>query len=390
MGRGDGAIRSPRTFKVNREASGPEKEIIRRISEKGPVTFREFMEAALYSPDGGYYTSAESRWGGAGDYITNLDVSPVFPRVLAKEVVEMWDLLGRPPGFELIEAGAGRGWLSKGILSALKYLSPELSGTVKIRMIEKNHNLREPPSGNISWYGDILEVPAGVTGCILSNELIDSFPVHRVEYREGGLLEVYTGFDGVSFVDVTGPPSTAELEEYFRKTGVALREGQRCEVNLDATDWIRKAGGVLRKGFILTLDYGLPARELYSQDRKGTLLCHFRHTPNDNPYLNIGSQDITTHVDFTALTVWGAEAGLERAGFTTQKNFLLGLGILDELKEPLELDLGNYDKIRHNQGIKDLIMPGGIGDVFKVLIQYKGIGKPALKGFSFKDMSRYL
>ncbi len=140
----------------------------------------------------------------------------------------------------------------------------------------------------------------------------------------------------------------------------------------------------------MTIDYGLPARELYSPERGPTLMCHRRHTVNTNPYVNIGSQDITTHVDFTGLVKSGASAGLELTGFTTQKNFLLGLGILEELSPATELGIGDAGKVSHNRAIAELIMPGGMGDTFKVLVQHKGIQAPSLKGFSFKDMRSYL
>lgn len=384
--RGDGI--SPRGL----NAEGPVKEILSRIEKKGPMTFAEFMYLALYWHDGGYYASMHERWGGGGDYITSIDVSPVFARTIARQVREMWEAAGRPPDFELIEAGAGRGWLSKGVLEACKNLHPELYGVIKIRLVEKNPFLKEKPKDNITWHEDIEELggSGGITGCILSNELIDSFPVHRVIYRNG-LKELYVGCDGTSFVDVPGEPSTPELPEYFRRLGIELADGQRAEVNLKAPEWIKKAAGLLKAGFIITIDYGLPARELYAPERMaGSLHCHFRHTLNDNPYINIGLQDITTHVDFTTLASSGIAAGLLVSGFTTQKNFLLGLGILEELKEAASIDLANYDKIKYNREISRLITPGGMGDTFKVLIHRKGVEKTALSGFSFKDMTSYL
>ncbi len=368
---------------------GPVKEILKRIDKKGPITFAEFMEVALYWHDGGYYTSSRDRWGKGGDYITSIDISPVFSRSLAREIYEMWRILGGPAAFELIEPGAGRGWLSKGILSTVKDLYPDLYGALGVRLVEKNPFLREAPAEHVTWHGDMAEIGCSVTGCIISNELIDSFPVHRIECSDG-LKEVYVGFDGASFKDVYGPLSTPRIEEYFKKIGITLAEGQKAEVNLDAVRWVHTVSAVLERGFVITIDYGLPARELYAPERReGTLLCHFRHTLNDDPFANIGLQDITTHVDFTTLVVEGREAGLELTGFTTQKNFLLGLGILEELSGS-GIDLKNYDKIRHNQAVKELIMPGGMGDTFKVLVQRKGVDKRDIMGFSFKDMSRYL
>ncbi len=380
-GPGEGSL-SPET--------GPAREIFKRIEEKGPITFAEFMEVALYWHDGGYYTSSRDRWGKGGDYITSIDISPAFSRALAREIHEMWLILGRPDAFELIEPGAGRGWLSKGIFSTVKDLYPDLHRALRLRLVEKNPFLREVPSEHVTWHRDLKEIGRPVTGCIISNELVDSFPVHRVEQREGLLKEVYVGFDGSSLKDVYGPLSTPEIGDYFRKAGVTLAEGQKAEVNLDAVRWMGTVAAMMERGFVITIDYGLPARELYAPERRdGTLLCHFRHTVNDDPFVNIGLQDITTHVDFTTLAAEGRALGLELTGFTTQKNFLLGLGILEELSAP-GADNTDFDKIRWNQAVKELIMPGGMGDAFKVLVQHKGVDKRDIMCFSFKDMSGYL
>lgn len=371
--------------------NGPEKELIRRISAKGPVTFAEFMDVALYWPDGGYYTSADLAWGAGGDYITSLDVSPVFSSVIARQVSEIWSLMGSPADFVLIEAGAGRGWLSQGILETLKKTSPGLYSVITARCVEKNPSLRGQTSDKMIWHEDIKDVQGPVRGVILTNELIDSLPVHRVKVSEGLLKEVFTGFDGRSFFDVEAEPSTPRIKGYFDKAGLMPGEGALAEVNLDSIRWLSDASALLSEGFVITIDYGLPSRELYAPERKaGTLMCHYRHTLNDNPYLNIGHQDITTHVDFTALVREGERLGLGLTGFTTQKNFLLGVGILEDLRGAGDLDGSDLADIEFNRAVGRLIMPGGMGDTFKVLIQHKGVGKHSLAGFSFRDMSRCL
>ena len=379
---------------------GPEIELRRRIGEKGPVTFAEFMDVALYFHDGGYYVTAPDetkRWGKEGDYLTSIDVSPAFPRVLSKEIHEMWTVLGSPDSFEVIEAGAGRGWLSKGILEALKESFPELYRVIRATAVEINPHLSEPGAEKLTWQRDLSGIGGGeggggggITGVIISNELIDSLPVHRVIERDG-LKELYVGFDGSSFLEVEGPPSTDALKAYLDRLGINLAEGERAEINLKAGEWIRRAGRLIKKGFVITIDYGLPARELYVPERRdGTLLCHYRHTINDNPFINIGRQDMTSHVDFTTLALVAEEAGLKVTGFTTQKNFLLGLGILEDLKRVETPGALEHDSMNFNRALASLIAPGGMGDTFKVLVQHKGIERPALKGFSFKDMTRFL
>ncbi|MFQ5465139.1 MAG: class I SAM-dependent methyltransferase [Thermodesulfobacteriota bacterium] len=371
-----------------REGRGPEAEIRRRIEASGPITFAEFMEVALFWPDGGYYTSGRETWGPGGDYFTNVDISPLFATMLAKQVHEMWLLLGSPGDFTLVEAGAGRGLLTEGILSAVRSRYPELASALKAVLVEKNPNLRRPPEEGVVWREEIGGIDPGFEGCILSNELIDSFPVHRVRLLSGSLKELYVGCDGARFVDLAGEPSTPALAGYLRDAGVGLAEGQTTEINLRAGPWIAEAAGLLSKGFVITVDYGWPARELYGPDRmRGTLMCHYRHTINDDPYTNIGDQDITAHVDFTTLAAAGRRAGLELTGFTTQKNMLLGMGITEEFGGVESLDIADIERVRFNQSVKELIMPGGPGDVFKVLVQHRGIERPALAAFSFRDMS---
>lgn len=377
--------------------TGARDEIIRRIEKNGPMTFREFMETALYWPDGGYYTGVE-RWGPGGDYCTSVDVSPLFARVIAKQIVEMFEILldGGCGEFTLVEDGAGRGLLSMGILDAVKTLSPALHSSINIILIEKNPRLRKPrrghnpPDGRVTWRAGMPEIRGGLTGCILTNELIDSFPVHRVIFAEGELHEVYVDWNGGDFTEKIGGHSTPALTKYLNELNVTLSPGQRAEINLAAIEWFKDAAAILDRGFVVTIDYGLPCRELYCPERKnGSLHCHYKHTINDNPFLNVGEQDITTLVDFTSVARAGAEAGLNLTGFTTQKNFLLGAGILDDMKEAMPGG-GSLETLKLSQEIKRLIMPAAMGDTFKALIQHKGIPKPSLKCLSFRDMSGLL
>lgn len=375
-------------LEVGPPQTGLAREIAAEIRDKGPVTFARFMEMALYQPGKGYYSSGKGVWGPQGDYITSLDVSPAFARTLAKGLKEMWEALGSPSPFVFVEAGAGRGWLTSGVLESLTEVSPGLSDAVVPRPVERSGAKGEPPSGGL-WHSELSDVPPFPSGCILSNELIDSFPVHRVEFSGGELRELYVGHDGSRFTEVSGPPSTGELERYFIETGVTPFEGMRTEVNLEAIRWIGGAGDLMERGFIVTIDYGFPAAELYSPERMGSLMCHFRHTVNCDPFANVGEQDITTHADFTALVLAGRKHGLGVTGFTTQKNYLIGLGILEELKPPPDGSSG-IEEMNFNRALAKLISPGGMGDTFKVLVQHKGIKKPELRAFSFRDMARSL
>lgn len=364
--------------------------IARRVTESGPIPFKDFMEAALYSPEGGYYTSGRKTWGPGGDYITSLDVSPFFARTLARQLVECWELLGSPSSFELVEAGAGRGWLALGMLDHVKEACPGLYDSLNARLVDVGGQ-RPSNHGKVKWARSLDELEPAEAAFFISNELIDSFAVHRVVFASGALRELYVGFDGASFFETEGPLSDPALEGYFERAGVEPFEGMKTEVNLEAGRWVGKASSLFERGFVVTVDYGSSASELYSPERNGgSLHCHFRHTLNDNPFANIGEQDMTTHVDFTTVALDFVSSGMEITGFTTQKNFLLGLGILEALRTPASFGAQGVDDVNHNRAIGALIAPGGMGDTFKVLAAHKGLKRPSLKGFSFKDMTRSL
>ena len=360
-------------------------EIKRQIDKKGRITFAEFMDIALYWPGKGYYTSENVRWGKDGDYLTSIDVSPVFGRLLAHQINEMWQNLGSPPQFSIIEVGAGREELSFHIRDTIKKLFPEFYKTADFQLVDVNPIHIQKLEERTSFHSSIEDIKPGITGCIISNELIDAFPVHRVVEMDG-LKEIYVGYEDAGFMEIRGELSSSGLNDYLEKIGIKLEQGQKAEINLKALDWIKSIGALLKRGFVITIDYGLPARELFRHNRNGNLLCYYRHTMNNNPFHQIGYQDITAKVDFTSLAATGRDAGLEVTGFTTQFYFFMGIGALGEFKEVEELNMGNLDAFQWNQGIKELMLPGGMGDDFKVLIQHKGVEAPLLKGFSFKDL----
>ena len=369
-------------------------EIKRQIQKKGLITFAEFMDTALYWPQIGYYTADRIKWGKDGDYLTNIDVSPVFSKLLASQLNQMWHILDCPSQFTIIEIGAGRGNLSLQIQDIIENSYTEFYKAVDFKLVDISSvsikNLIPLSSGRcfekISFHTTIKEIQQNITGCIISNELVDAFPVHRIIRDNNGLKEIYVGWKDERFAEILGELSNQGLNDYFKKLGITLEQGQRTEINLRAVDWIKSIGALLNRGFIITLDYGLPAKELFQPGRGSTLQCYYRHTMNDSPFQRIGYQDITSKVDFTTLAMEGMEASLEVTGFTTQFYFLMGIGILEELKEMGELRLNNLDAFRWNQGIKELMLPGGMGDDFKVLVQHKGVKNPLLNGFSFKDL----
>ncbi len=379
-----------RSIETEAGPSPAELELIGRIEAAGPVSFADFMETALYAESGGYYSSKEGRWGKEADYVTSIDISPAFARTFAKQVYEMWQLMRCPGTFGLIEAGAGRGWLGTGILDTVEQLYPDLFKVLDLTLVDRSlaelsGSTEDGRVRRLSGLEELEPVPFGV---IISNELIDSFPVHRLLFEDGGFKEVFVDYTDGAFKEVLKEPSDERLVEYLKP--FELIESQRVEVNLEAAKWLERAVTCIEAGFVITIDYGLPASELYAPGRPSTLMCHKRHTLNDNPYTNVGLQDITTHVDFTGMVEAGRGLGLELTGFTTQKNFLIGAGVLEELRQVTGLESDEVDKVKHNRSIQELIMPGGMGDTFKVLVQHKGLERPELKGFEFKEMSKYL
>ncbi len=369
------------------------RAIISRIRAKGRITFREFMHLCLYHPSYGYYCSEGEKIGRGGDFYTSACVHPIFGGMIAKQIEQMWVLMGEQVGFQIVEFGSGKGLLCQDILSYLRKEAPGFFGSLSYQMVEASPFFRREGEDLLSekGFGEKVQwvVPRRVEsenfrvrGCILSNELIDSFPVHLVTLRDGHLREIYVVCRDGKFREETGDLSSPELEDYFERLEVVLDEGQRAEVNLMALDWMKMVGRILAEGFVITIDYGHEAKTLYSPLRRnGTLLCYHGHTWNENPYERIGFKDITSHVDFTSLMKKGEEMGLRRAGFTTQYRFLLGLGFLKEVQRLSRENESSLEGIRNRLAMKTLILPdGGMGDTFKVLIQHKGLDNPQLDG----------
>lgn len=367
------------------------KWIFSQIKEKGPVPFAQFMEWCLYHPEYGYYHSEETRTGKDGDYYTSPCVHPLFGGMVAKQLSQMADMLADEK-FEVIEMGSGRGFLCQDILDWAKKNTPGFFKKLRYSLLETSPSLineqkkRLRPyeeEGKVDWMGletfEKGEDP--IRGCVLSNELVDAFPVHQVVVDHGKLKEVYVTHHKGQLQEVIDEPSDPALLSYFEEMGIRLQEGQRAEVNLRALDWMEKAGRFLAKGFVLTVDYGYLAEELYAPHRRsGTLLCYYRHQTSQNPYEHLGEQDITSHINFTALIKKGEEVGLRFSGLVPQYRFLIALGILQEM-DFLGQDLSDLEGLKMRLSLMNLIEPeAGMGEMFKVLIQHKGINKPSLDG----------
>ncbi len=377
-------------------------ELKDRIEERGRVTFEEFMDIALYHPEYGYYTSKKARIGKEGDYYTSTDVHRAFGVCIMRQIEEMNLILNHSP-LNVVEVGAGKGLLCADILLSAMEKSPTLFNELRYFIVEKSPDFIERQKRHIkelglmdkvTWVPEIKEGLSGNIGIVLSNELIDAFPVHKVRYSNGRWQEIYVTLENGELVEAEGLLSNEALSGHLSSLiphPSSLSDGYTTEVNLKAIDWIKGVGNRLQKGFVITIDYGYPQKELYSAERnRGTLMCYFKHQASEDPYLNIGEQDITTHIDFTSLAEAGKSAGLEVTGFTDQSYFLMGCGVEEEFQQLEAINAENIGAFKNNITLKKLLIPGGMGSTFKVLIQQKGMERARLRGFSFKDMTNRL
>lgn len=312
------------------------------ILRDGPITFARFMQRALYEPGHGYYVAPEERPGRTGDFLTSPEAHWLFGRTIARQVSECWERLGRPRSFAVREYGAGSGALAAPMLAGIREESAGAFAATRYEPIEANaHRLAELRAaleqerlddrlspGDLRAAERPPEPQAGFTGVVLANEFVDAMPVHRVERREGRLVEVGVAWRDGRFVDEPMPPSTPELEAYLERAAVQLAEGQRTEINLGIRPWFAQLAEEMTRGWVFVIDYGLPAAELHSaRRRQGTLKAIARQQVVADPYADVGRQDLTAHVDLTALELAARDAGFDAVGRTTQGRFLVALDL---------------------------------------------------------------
>jgi SAM-dependent MidA family methyltransferase len=367
--------------------------IASEIAASGPIPFARFMELALYHPQFGYYMRrtppAHERIGWRGDFYTSSDVHPILGQALAAQAEQMYRLLGQPHPFTIVEMGPGKGLLAKHILTTCAHRYHSFFQHLRYVLIDRSPAMREVQRRNLApwldraalltWADDLPTVPPhSLTGLLLSNELVDSFPVHRVQVTAEGTEELWVDYRDGRFIECLKPLSSDALAEYLDRLSAEWPEGYRTEINLRAPDWMKEVAQHLDRGFVLTIDYGHTAQDLYRSDRKGgTFLCYSQQSVNEDPFLRVGDQDMTAHVDFSCLAATGEEQGLQTTGFTNQMSFLMGLGV-EQMIAKLEQDSPEFNAAIH------LLRPNGMGTTFKVLIQHKGLARPELDGLQYK------
>ncbi|MDE2715486.1 MAG: SAM-dependent methyltransferase [Chloroflexota bacterium] len=333
----------------------PEAEIRGRIASNGPITFAEFMEVALYHPNGGYYTQ-DRRDPAHRDYYTSPSAHPAFSALVAVQLEIMWEALDCPVPFHVVEMGAGSGLMARDIIGFARQHLSTFAQSMRYVTVDKA--------------GD--ETPRGAVGCVLSNELIDAFPVHRFEIENGTLVELFVDVDpDGKFRSVTGDPSTPALAQRLDRLGLELPNGRRGEINLRIGEWARRVSEIIGSGFVVTIDYGRKSKELYSPERsRGTLQTYYKHTSGSSPYQWIGRQDITAHVDFTTVIDEGRNVGLEPLCLMAQAEYLNRLGLKVWADRLRDRDISPRDVRANATALRDLVDPDGLGG-FKVLIQEK-------------------
>lgn len=376
--------------------SSLKQKIIEKIKSEGPINFETFMEMALYYPGLGYYTKDSTKIGKTGDFYTSPHLHSMFGAMIGRQMEEMWTTIGRPEIFHIVEMGAGMGYLAKdmleylkgarrkGIFEHLRYTIVELNPTIKAKQQELLSEFKD----KVNWVSGMNELEP-VAGCFLSNELLDAFPVRLIESPNSPnneLKEIYVSIDGDDLVEIKMPCSN-DVKEYFKEFGIELPKDYKTEVNLKIKDWLSEVNNKLSEGFILTIDYGYPALDYYSEERSsGTLLCYYQHQINENPYQNIGEQDLTAHVNFSSLKKWGDNLGLKTIGFCAQGTYLVALGIDEVIMELY----GDSPDVFDIAKIKGLILPQGMGESHQVMVHYKGNRESALRGFALRNQTKYL
>jgi SAM-dependent MidA family methyltransferase len=382
---------------MTRPHTSLELKLIARIEHSGPMTFRDFMEAALYDREFGYYMTERPKIGLTGDYYTSSNVTSAFGTVVGRFLIKLLNQVCSTDGdLTIVELGAGTGQLAADILSAIREEHRSLYNRLTYVLIETSPSMRTRQREKLDGFLDRvkwceLSQLSRVVGLVLSNELFDALPVHIVRESRGRLEEVYVTtvsnhintkpdsiglsvneeLTGSSFKYVWGDGSTSEVTEY-KERFASTKSDQLIEVGLDAVRLLSQISKMVHRGYVLTIDYGDLADHLYSQNRRsGTLRSFFRHTLVESPLTQVGEQDITASVNFSALIEYGSEVGLEPLSYERQVDFLTRNGLIEELAAMDFKHGGSVDALRERLAVKNLLVPGGISDNFRVLVQKK-------------------
>ena len=374
--------------------------IIEQIRAKGPLSFAAYMELALYHPEFGYYACTESRTGHKGDFFTSVDIGSTFGELLSKQFAQMCEILSfntnsRLKKFDLVEAGSGSGHLTKDILDKAEVSYQDFYKLVRCTLLDRSPSACASHSETLRHHNIKLDrsgselTSSSVQGVIFANELLDAMPVHSIVMTDKGLREVYVDVDGENLVECLGM-ACQEVQIYLNRHNIRLSPGWRGEVSPAAVSWVEHAGRCLERGFLVLVDYGYEATELYSKNHaSGTLASYKQHrleirtdrkTATPLWLAEPGNCDITAHIDLTAIRQAAERVGLQTLGILDQTYFLLGLISEKSWHKESSSDI---NALKRRLGLKTLLTPGSLGSTHKVMIFGRDVGTPKLDGFSF-------
>jgi SAM-dependent MidA family methyltransferase len=366
-------------------------EIVAEIGSRGPMPFARYMDLCLYHPRLGYYSRGVGG-GGGRDYLTSSGLHRAFGALVARQAEEMWNLLDRPGRFDFVEFGPGEGTFAGDVLgasasrpefaAALRYVLVETSTVLRARQRER---LAGRVHGRVTWAGPgELDRIGPLTGCLFANEVLDAFPVHRVVGTPEGPREVHVSVRDGRPEEILAALSDPAIARFFEESGLVPEEGQELDLNLAAPRFVARALGLLERGWFVIVDYGDESRGVYHPARRrGTLRACHRHRIEEDLLARPGDQDLTADVDFTAVRRAVDGSGGRVLGLTTQSRFLLALGALDFLQDPATLPTGGAEALaayQEREALKDLILPGRMGERFRVMIAAAGAVPDRLTG----------
>lgn len=370
------------------EAQAHSERLIQHIKDKiqtnGWISFAEFMQAALYEPGLGYYVSGSRKLGEDGDFITAPEISSAFSECLALQCQQIFSTLNNP---SILEFGAGSGIMAADILLTLEnkhalpesYFILEVSPELQERQYQTFQEKCPQLLSRITW---LSELPKAFEGVVLANEVLDAMPVHCFEVHHGKKFERGVVVKENNFAWEARLGANLCWYDSVERDAFFLENGYISEICFAIKPWLENLYSSLKRGVVLLMDYGFPAREYYHPDRnQGTLMCHYRHYAHIDPFIYVGIQDITAHVDFTAVARAADQCGFSILGYTNQANFLISLGILSNTECEA---LTTTEQYVHAQAIKKLLLPSEMGELFKVIALGKQI-QPPLRGFELKN-----
>jgi SAM-dependent MidA family methyltransferase len=370
------------------------EKIVKEIRERGPIPFSRYMDLCLYDPQLGYYSKNAEQFGRAGDFYTSSDVHAVFGRLLARQFEEMWRVLGRPPRMEILELGPGRGLFAQDVLDWSEKKFPQFFAALHYSLMERSPALREHLQVTLSRHFDAgrasfprlpgqdtlmarafaPEIPL----IVFANEFFDALPVEivgaqgelRISEKDGRFIETWV-------------PASAEAARFLDRYSVRPESGERVEISFLAQQYMAAIAGAVGQGFVIAIDYGYTQHEQLAGRHRGTLMGYRRHSVSVNPYEAPGEQDITAHVNFTALAAAAEQNGMQSADLLTQSQFLMGIGEHNQFADAFEACVLPQERAKVALQLKHLVTPAGMGESFQVLLCSRGVEAAQLSGLSF-------